>query len=396
MIYLALNQDGFTRKTYSDLVDEMEEKFKELFGADINLASYTPLGIIMRVMAFFYAMIWDAIEKVYNSRFIKKSDGVSLDYHGSDKRVLRNPASNAYVTLKFVGTPNYIIQAETIARTEGDVQFATLEDVTIGLDGTATVQAISVETGGYNNVLPQTITYLLEADENITSVTNEMKADGGADIESDASYQSRLLRINESNGKATMTAVETALNNVVGVRSANIVTNRTMEVDAQGNPPKSLHAYVLGGAKEDIAQALFDAMSATSQTVGAQEVTIADNSKNQHIVRFDYATEKMVYVKLTISKTAAFEADGELQLKNAIIEYIGGIDSNGDEQGGLSMGGTVVMAKLFGIAYKVNGIEDIDIQIGLSASALQRTNIDISQNEVATTSLTNIEVIYNA
>lgn len=393
---MALNQDGFTRKTYSDLLDEMESKFKELFGADINLASYTPLGIIMRVMAFFYATIWDAIEKVYNSRFIKKSDGTSLDLHGSDKQTTRNPATNSYVTLDFVGTPGYIIQSETIIRTDGDIQFATLDDVTIKADGTATVEAISVETGAYNNVLPNTVTMLLEADENITSVTNVESAVGGTDIESDASYQNRLLLLNESNGKSTMTAVETALNNVVGVRSANVIPNKTMEVDAYGNPPKSLHAYVLGGTAEDIAQALFESVSATTQTVGNQAVTIMDNSLNEHIVRFDYSLEKVIYVKLVVTKTNAFSSDGTVQLQDAVINIIGGIDSKGDENRGLSMGADVIISKLYSAAYKVEGIDDIKIEIGLSPSTLGMSNIAIEQKEVAITSLANIEVVISA
>lgn len=391
---MGLNQDGFTRKTYSDLVDEMEAKFKELFGADINLASYTPLGIIMRVMAFFYAMIWDTIEKVYNSRFVKKADNTSLDYHGSDKLLLRNPASNAYTKLRFEGTKDFIILAETIVRTEGDVQFATLYDVTIGATGVAEVEAISVETGAFNNVQINSINLLLEADENITSVTNVEKAEGGSDMESDLSFRKRLLRHNESSGKSTMTAVEVALNNVPGVRSANVVPNKTMQVDSFGNPPKSLHAYVLGGAKENVANALFDAMSATTETVGAQAVVVTDNSQNKHTVKFDYATEKPIFVKLTVTKTNTFSVDGEQQLKDEIIEYIGGINSLGDEEQGLSMGASVIVSKLYSASYRIEGISDIEIKIGLSASALQSANINITQNQVANTTIGNIEVVY--
>lgn len=393
---MALEKEGFTRKTYSDLEEELEIKFKELFGADINLASYTPLGIIMRVMAFFYATIWDTIEKVYNARFIKKSDGSTLDLHGSDKQVLRNPATNAYVDLTFVGSPGFVVQSETIVRTEGDIQFATLEDVTIGNDGTAVVNAISVETGTYNNVQADTVTILLEADDNIESVINLLKAEGGTDTESDANYQSRLIRLNESNGKSTMSAVETALNNVVGVRSANVVPNKTMEVDVHGNPPKSLHAYVLGGVAEDIADALFNSISATTETVGSREVEIFDDSKNAHIIKFDYAAEKNIFIKMIVTKNSSFETDGETQLKDACVSVIGGITSELTDEPGLGMGDSVIVSKLYSAAYKVSGIEDVEITVGLSAENQQMNNIEIAQNEVAFTSIDNIEVVYSA
>lgn len=393
---MALNKNGFSRKTYSDLLDEMEEKFKEQFGENINLSSYTPLGIIMRVMAFFYAKLWDVVEAVYNSRFIKKADGISLDYHGGDKNIPRNPATNSYVPLHFTGSPGYIIQAEETYSTDGDIQFSLLDDVTLDESGNGTGQAISVDTGSFTKVSANTITNIVNPVEEIYSVTNPVTATGGSDMESLTSYRNRLLKANESNGKGTASAIELALRNVPGVRSANVIYNKSMEVDSDGNPPKSVHPYVLGGTKESVAQALFDSISATTQTVGEQSVLITDNSLNTHDIRFDFASVVPVFAKLEVQTNAEFEADGIEQLKDALITVIGGIDSTEEEQQGLSMGSNVILARLYSAAYKVAGIEDITIQIGLSEETLNTENIIISQMQVAELSLDDIEVVINA
>lgn len=393
---MALNKNGFTRKTYSDLLDEMEAKFIELFGADTNLSAYTPLGIIMRVMAFFYAKIWDVVEAVYNSRFIKKADEMSLNYHGGDKNIPRNPATNAYVDLIFKGTPGYIIQAEEMFSTDGDIQFALLDDVTLDEDGNGTGQAISIETGSYNNVLANTITNAVNPVEEIISVTNPNAATGGSDIESVTSYRERLLKANESNSKGTASAIELSIRNVPGVRSANVIYNKTMEIDNYGNPAKSIHAYVLGGNKEEIAQALFDSIGATTTTVGEQSTLISDDSQNQHDMRFDYASVVQIFAKLTVTTNAAFEGDGSTQLKDALISVIGGEDSTGEEQQGLSMGDDVILSRLYGAAYKVTGLDDVSIEIGLSIDSLGTNNIEITQNQVAKLQLANIEVVLNA
>lgn len=393
---MALNKNGFTRKTYSDLLDEMEAKFIELFGADTNLSAYTPLGIIMRVMAFFYAKLWDVVEAVYNSRFIKKADEMSLNYHGGDKNIPRNPATNAYADLVFKGTPGYIIQAEETFSTDGDIQFALLADVILDTEGNGTGQAISIETGSYNNVLANTITKVVNPVEEIISVTNPNAATGGSDIESKESYRNRLLKANESNGKGTASAIELSIRNVPGVRSANVIYNKTMEIDSYGNPAKSIHAYVLGGSKEEIAQALFDCIGATTTTVGEQSTLISDDSQNQHDIRFDYASVVQIYAKLTATTNATFESDGSTQLKDALISVIGGIDSNGDEQQGLSMGDDVILSRLYGAVYKVTGLDDVSIEIGLSTDSLGTNNIEITQNQVAELQLANIEVIINA
>lgn len=392
---MGLNQNGFTKKTYSDILIEMEAKFKELFGEDINLSSYTPLGIIMRVMAFFYSVVWDTIEHVYNSRFIRKATGVSLDYHGGDKNLTRNPATNAYTTLVFTGNPGYVIAAEEKYSTDGDVHFMLSADVTLDSNGNGSGEAVSVETGAFNNVSANTITMQVDSVEEITSVTNPNPATGGADMESHTSYRNRLLKANESNGKSTVSAIEASLLNVIGARSANVIYNKTMEIDADGNPPKSIHAYILGGVPTDIGQALFDSIGATAQTVGTQSVSIIDNSGNIHDIRFDYAEVVQIFMRLTITTNAKFESDGVDQLKNAMIAKIGGTDLNGEDQQGLSMGDDIILSQLFNAAYKVDGIDDITIEIGKDQINLLSANIDISQKQVASLAVSDIEVIVN-
>lgn len=53
-VLILLNETGFQRQTYSELLDGMEDKAKELFGEDINTSSKTPLGIILRIFAWFW------------------------------------------------------------------------------------------------------------------------------------------------------------------------------------------------------------------------------------------------------------------------------------------------------------------------------------------------------
>lgn len=393
---MGLDANGFTRKTYADLLDESQAKYKELFGEDVNPSAYTPLGIISRVQAYFYAKIWDVIEATYNSRFVRKADGVSLDFHGGDKSLPRNPALNSFVTLEFTGEPGHIIDLGEEFSTDGDVHFMLLDDVTLDELGNGSGEAVSVDTGAYNNVLPNTITTQIEPDDLVESVTNPLPAKGGADLESKESYRGRLLKANESNGKSTMTAVETALLNTPGVRSSNVIFNKTMEVDTEGNPPKSMHAYVLGGTADVIAESIFDSIGATTETVGAQIVQVADLSGTKHPVRFDYAEVVPIFIKTTITTNPQFGAEGAAQLKDAFISVIGGADSMNEYQRGLPMGEDVFLSKLFRVADKVVGIEDITIEIGKSAIAISPANIEISQKQVAETAVANIEVIVRA
>lgn len=65
-----LDETGFQRQTYSELVDSIEDRAREQFGEDVNTSSKTPLGIIIRIFAWFLAGLWDIAERVYNSGFV--------------------------------------------------------------------------------------------------------------------------------------------------------------------------------------------------------------------------------------------------------------------------------------------------------------------------------------
>lgn len=391
-----LDEKGFTKKTYSEIIDEMNSKAKELFGEDVNTNSYSILGIIIRIIAWFLSILWDGLERVYNSRYIKKSDGIQLDYHGGDKNLKRNPATNAYTTLNFTGLPGYVILMETQFGTTAGINFMLTDDVTLDSNGNGSGEAVSIETGNINNVPADTITEQVEPVEEIYTVTNPEAATGGADQEDNASYKQRLLQNNESNGKGTANAIITALLNTPGVRSATAVFNKTMEPDADGNPPKSVHAYVLGGNSEDIAASLFDSVSGTSQTVGQQQVTVKDLSGVDHVVCFDWAEEVQIYLSIDIKINEKFESNGADQIKDSIIAKIGGTDSTGTVQSGLNMGESVILSQLYACVYQVVGIDDVTITTGTVQGSLSSNNIAIAQRQVAVTTLDNIEVIINA
>ncbi|CUB45032.1 Baseplate J-like protein [Bacillus amyloliquefaciens] len=378
-----LDETGFQRQTYSELLDGMEDKAKELFGEDINTSSKTPLGIILRIFAWFLAGIWDIAERVYNSGFVSKSEGVQLDRLGSNFGISREPAAEAVTTLFFTGEPGFVIEEQTQYTTESGIYFELIEDVVIGDDGTGTGAAVSLSKGIINNVAANTITEQAETLEGVYSVNNPEAASGGTDEESDPEFRARIKKSVEGSSASTNGGIISALLAVSGVRSANIVANNTMQTDADGNPPKSIHAYVLGGTKVDVAQALFDSVAAGIETVGEQSVVITDASGLDHDVKFDFAKEVKIYVQLDLKTNASFPADGVNQIKKNLVYKIGGIDENGSSFTGSQMGDDVILSQLFNAVYQVNGVSDVTIEIGKDAAALSQSNITIEPREVA-------------
>lgn len=389
-----LNENGFQRKTYSDIVDEMEDKAKEQFGEDVNTSSRTPLGIIFRIIAWFLAGVWDIAERVYNSGFVSKSEGVQLDRLGNNNGITREPASESYATLEITGEPGHIIEEETQFATESDIYFEVLEEATIDTNGKALVDVISVDKGAMNNVAADTITVQAEPTENIITVTNLEAAAGGSDIEIDSEYRARIKRSVEGSSASTHSGIIAALIKTSGVRSANVVMNNTMEVDADGNPPKSIHAYVLGGIKEDVADSLFNSVAAGIETVGNQSVVITDLSGIDHQVNFDFAQEVKIYVRLELKTNASFPIDGGDLIKNNVVYKIGGVDKSGSSFTGSQMGDDVILSQLYNAVYQVAGVDDVVIKIGKTRDTLGQSNIEIEPKQVAQVLFSEIEVLH--
>ncbi|MGG1483545.1 baseplate J/gp47 family protein [Peribacillus castrilensis] len=380
-----LNKDGFKRKTYADLIEDMNEKAQELFGENINLSPRSPFGLILRLFAWFLSLTWEMVEKVYYSVSVTKSEGIQLDHLGSNKGLLREGETESTVMLTFQGTPGFTIPELKQYSTPNEVYFYLTEDVILDSEGKGSGQAVSVEKGLQTIVGANTITIQSEPLEGITSVTNLEASAGGRDREEDIEYRARIINSPSAGGKATTPAIISALSQTSGVRSYNVIINNKSESDIYGNPGKSIHAYVLGGERQAVAETLFDSVAGGIETVGQESVMVEDISGILHEVRFDYAALVNIQVSLSIKTNSSFTTDGQNQLKNSLIEFIGGTDTQGTFWPGLSMGQDVVFSQLFSKIYKVPGIEDVSLTIGPEGGPLTAGNIVIDPQEFAQT-----------
>ncbi|WP_100488547.1 baseplate J/gp47 family protein [Sporolactobacillus pectinivorans] len=390
-----LDSTGFHKKSYADLVSDMQNKARELWGADINVSQTSFLGILIILFAWFLSIAWELTESVYNAGFVTKSEGVQLDRLSTLMGTSRIPAANSYVTLTITGQVNFEVPEGTVFQTSDGIQFETIADLTLDTTGIGTVDAVSTDTGIDTNVAAGAITVQANPDSNITSVTNAATATGGRDQETDDEFRQRLVAGSSSTGNATFPSIVAKLLETSGVRSANVIVNNTLETDSAGNPAKSVHAYVLGGIASDVADTLLNSVAAGIETVGNQTVNVVDSSGTTHKVKFDFAAQIDIKLAISIKTNAKYETDGDAQIQQNILNYIGGTDADGTFYSGLLMGEDVVYSRLFSCVYAVAGIDDVTIQVGRSTDeTLGTENVVIGPNEAPQTSITAIEVTH--
>lgn len=203
-------------------------------------------------------------------------------------------------------------------------------------------------------------------------------------FETDDEYRKRLIMENAAKSGPTANGIKSALMNVAGVREVGIVDNSTGSTDSNGNPPYSVHIYVLGGAPADVAQALNDNVAAGVTLVGTQSVNVADDNGNVAAIHFDFATNKPIYVQVHLKTDDSWNGDSGVQdIQSAISDSINALE----------MGQTVLLTKLYPVIYGEDGVSEAQVTIGTSASALASNDITSQQFEVPVCDPNNVEVI---
>jgi len=120
------------------------------------------------------------------------------------------------------------------------------------------------------------------------------------------------------------------------------------------------------------------------QFVGDQVVTITDEAGQAHNIRFDRPTEVPIYLRISLVTGAHFPEDGIPRLKDALVQIIGGVDSEGREWKGMGLGTSISVDKLYGVGDNIPGIARLTIEIGRDPGALS-DYVAIGEQEIART-----------
>jgi uncharacterized phage protein gp47/JayE len=385
-----LDKYGFKRKNYSELQSELELRSKELFGEDTNLSEYSPIGIFIRLFSWFLSKTWELAEKVYNSAYITRAEGVQLDRLTAFFNTSRNPEQYATAEISITGTPNVTILEGTRFETESGIDFALTENMILDENGEGSGKTVSLTPGIIGNVSAGAIKVQSEPNADILEVTNIEPAEGGRDVETDIELLARLRASGASSGSGTPDAIVSEVLGVQGVRSASISVNNE-PTTVNGLPPHSNAVYVLGGNGQEIANALFKHYVGL-QFFGSHSYVINDISGNGHEIAFTPAVPITIFSSVTLMTDNTFAGDGVNQVKDAIVKIIGGTTSDGTLYVGLNMGQDVIWSKIQAAVMGVQGINDATLTIGTSTETQGIANIAIEMNEVAQTSTDNITV----
>lgn len=378
--------------TYRDILEELHRKARETYGNDIDLSNNSFLGMWLQNEAWELATMWELAEDVYFSPFIDYNEGLSQDGTGKYISITRKPATRSRGVITIDGEQGFIVpKGFRVADERLNKIFETTEAAEFITTGEIDVPIVSIGVGLDQNVPPNTLVKIVNPIDGLYEVYNRDATIDGAGIESDSEFRERYARSTSRGGSSTRVSVEATILDMVEVVDAYVIENDTM--DPMGDiPPKSLAPYVFGGDDTEIAEVILSAKAGGIRSYGSTELTVQDSKGAEHVIGFTRPNVVDVYVKVNLVKDSGYP--GDAVVTRAILNYIGGEDSDGLYYKGLRLREDVVIAKVSSSVMCLQGIKDLQVELSTDDSSYVQSNISIAQDEIAKTKHDKVVINY--
>tara|TARA_R110000822_G_scaffold84867_3_gene199022 strand:- start:5841 stop:7016 length:1176 start_codon:yes stop_codon:yes gene_type:complete len=385
----GITETGFNRKRLDLLLEELNDEVKSIFGDNLNVAPESPDGQVNGVVSESNANLWELAEQAYNAFNPSAATGVTLSNLVQFNGIGRQEASPSITELTVDGTNGVVIlQGSLVSTSDTNSVFVTDEDVTL-TGSPITVNA----TCNVNGPVAAAIGTITNIDTPITgwdSVTNLASAVEGTDEETDIQLRSRRAKSVGRTSQNLISSLAGELLSITGVTQLIILVNDTDSTDANGLDPHSFELAIIGGADQDIAEAIFLKKPVGIGTNGNTTIAVLDSQSISHNMKFERPPQITIYVDVTIDATTDYPVDGDDQIKQNIIDYANGVFQ---ADRGFGLGQDVIYGELYTPINSVTGHTITDLRIATTATPTGTSNIAIALDEVSDFLTVNINVV---
>lgn len=439
----GVTPSGFSEKTTQDIIDELEESERAVFGPSVNTLATSVLGQLNGIFAAAIAEVWDVALAVYRSTQPDSATGEAQDNLLALTGLMRNAATKSLAEAVIVtGAAGTLLTTGQVASVEdsGD-RFSSVENVTLsaatawlpstsyalgdirtnsgniyivitagqsagsggptgtGEDitdnevhwrfvGTGTAYGevdFEAEQIGPINATAYTLINIETPVAGWQGVGNPTDATPGTTIETDEAARLRRERTLRAIGAGSVEAILGRLTLVDGVLEAFVFENPTNVTDGDGLPPHSFESVADGGADADIAQAIFEAKPTGIETYGTTTVPVLDSQGFSHDIKFSRPALLTLYVDVTVKvNPGAFPSDGVDLVKAALVA----------KGGELGIGDDVIILPIRAAPLAVPGVQDVySMEVDTVVPPINTANIQVSNRQRASFDTARVNVV---
>lgn len=334
---------GISMAVYDDILNALIALAEAWKGESISTDEEELLGHILRQVSNVTRTCNENIQAIYDSRSVLNATKTNLDHllalifpDG------RQSAAKSTATITCTVTKATTIPAGSTVKTAANVYFVTDDELVFTGAGNDDVDCTCTENGPNNAAIGE-INTIVSSVNGWTTVTNAAAAIPGRVQEKDAEYKARHTLAVSTTGLSDLASLYEAVGAVTGVSD---VLAEDDDVDNE------VHIVVIGGADADVAEAIEQNITAGIGTTGSEsEVVNNPITGNSKTIYFDRASEVDCYVRVDVTTDLNFPADGEQQLKDAIVALFAEY----------TIGDDVIYSSLYQPIWGVVGIVTVDI-----------------------------------
>lgn len=413
----GVQDDGsFRRKHVDEINGDLQRRFRNAVGSDVELRQASAEKQMIDAISVELSRQWMALEETYYAGFFADASGEALDKILALPGFSRRPIQSATGEVRFSRSdpaPEDIrIPAGTVVTTDRtetrpQIPFETTEPVILNQGDTqvtATIEGLKPwQTdldeswlGEETNLAAGEISRTDDPIAGIGEVTNPTATGDpdqgyqiGRDRETDPELRLRYQNELGADGYATVDNIRASVLNADERIEAAFVD----EVHDTTNNEYGVTVTVSASQVSDtiVAEAIFDAVAAGLDTYGSTTVQL-DYEGDTFDVSFDRATQTAIVIEADVQTNDNFTVEAESQLKDELVEYVGGTDTEGELLRGLSVGEDVVWTQVVKRVVGATGVEDATVKMAISGNTLDQDNVAIGSSEVALLDATDITI----
>lgn len=323
-----IDSTGLNLQELADIVTELEDGFKTIYGADINIAANSPDGQMINLFAQAKIDMLDCISQVYNSFSPTSAIGIALDQRCALNGVIRKGATKTITNLivttdrevSLVGLSAGVGTPFTAKDLAGNKFYLTTSAT--GATGPNTL-AFEAEQSGATETTIGSITEIETIQLGVLSVFNGSNPTvQGVDEETDAALRVRRASSLSLPSQGYLAGLKGALLALDDVTRCEVYENNTSAADINGIPAHSIWAVVEGGASADIADVIYKKRNAGCGMYGSQTVEVDQGNGFDLPVKFGRPSELDLYIKLTVTSLTDDHSIDDDYLKQYIYDNV--------------------------------------------------------------------------
>ena len=390
MTYAAptITSAGLTMPLYSDVLADLIELAKSIYGSDIYLGADSLDYQFISIFALKLTDAYNTTQLVYNNRSPATAIGSALDSIVKINGLARKAASYSTCEVVITGTPTTVITNGIVADVSGN-QWSLPTPITIPSGGTMTVSATCNVIGAITATIG-TITTISTPTSGWISVNNTVAAVAGLDTETDSTLRSRQAISTELPSQTLLGGTSAGIASISNVTRYKVYENDTAVTDSNGIPSHSICAVVEGGTDNDIANEIYYRKNVGCGTYGTTAVAITDPSYGTiTTIQFYRPTYVPVYATISLHALNGYTSALGTEIIAAVAAYLNSLPvGEGVTMSAIGATAMTIVSDLKNPTFSIRAVV-----AGTSLESQTSSDIDILFNQLVSGAVGNVAVV---